>query len=127
MVLPQSMRLKGYKCFDLLHRSGQRYHGDFMLIRVVRAKVHLLSSSCKISNYKTCRFGVAISSKVSKKAVVRNRLRRILHQHLRERLGGLDNHEDKWALLSLKPASLNQEPMQLLKECDILLGRAGFY
>ena len=86
MVLPQSMRLKGYRCFDLIYRHGKRYHGNFMIIRVAKSKSKLLKASCKINDHKACRFGVAISSKVSKKAVVRNALRRLFHQHLRDRL-----------------------------------------
>ncbi len=126
MVLPQSMRLKGYKCFDLIHRSGKRFYGDFMILRVVKARSYLLNSSCKKSLDKACRCGLTISGKVSKKAVVRNRLRRVFHEHLRVRLEDSSQHSDKWILLSLKPNSMTQQPSQLLKECDILLERAGF-
>ena len=125
MVLPKSMRLKGYRCFDHLYRQGARYHESSMLLRVVKAEPRL--HKLKINQYgsQACRCAIAISSKVNKKAVIRNRLRRHIHQHLTKRLAHASVHANKWALLSLKPQSSNKDPSQLLKECDRLLVKAG--
>ncbi len=130
MVLPKSMRLKGYKCFDHLHRSGIRFHGSLMVLRVSKALPSLMNPKTRPIKTQSCRCAVSISSKVSKKAVVRNRLRRIVHDHLKERLLTAPNHSDKWALISLKPNSSykNAAPKDtspLLRECDKLLREAG--
>ncbi len=125
MVLPKSMRLRGHRCFDHLYREGARYHETSMLLRVVKAEPRLQKTKTVAFAEKSCRCAIAISSKVNKKAVVRNRLRRFLHLHLIERLYGTNQHSNKWALLSLKPKSSNLKPSLLLEECDRLLLKAG--
>ncbi len=125
MVLPCSMRLKGHKCFNHLHRSGHRYYGQLMVLRVVNANTNLLKKGKQTFNESSCRCAVTISNKVSKKAVIRNRLRRLLHNHLRYRLETNTRNASRWALISLKPCALNIEPAPLLKECDNLLFKAG--
>ena len=86
MVLPKSMRLKGHRCFDQLYREGNRYHEPSMMLRVVNAAPKLHKSKFPNEKQNSCRCAIAISSKVSKKAVVRNRLRRLLHHHQTKRL-----------------------------------------
>ncbi len=125
MVLPYSMRLRGHKCFDHLHRSGTRFHSSSMILRVVKAKPSLLKSFPKNVTSHPCRCAVTISSKVSKKAVIRNRLRRMLHLHLKERLSKAKYYHDIWALISLKPNSYCKELTSLLTECDTLLYESG--
>ena len=126
MVLPRSMRIQGHKCFDYLHRSASRYQTSSMILKVVKARKNLLKSNSVINNEDICcRCAVAISSKVSKKAVIRNRLRRQIHAHLRTRLEKNKLNYNKWALFSLKPASLGLETFSLLEECDKLLTKAG--
>ena len=125
MVLPKTMRLKGHRCFDHLYREGIRYHEASMLLRVVKADNKLHKYKNQPFNSKACRCAIVISSKVNKKAVVRNHLRRLIHQHLRERLSNAIDHSNKWALFSLKPQASNKDPLLLLKECDRLLVKAG--
>ena len=128
MVLPASMRLRGHRCFDYLHRRGQRFHGALMVLRRVSARHSLLkhSSAAPISGpvATTCRVAVVISNKVSKRAVVRNRLRRRLHDHLRARFEHAPEHANIWLLVSLKPGAVAEEH-DLLEECDRLLKEAG--
>ena len=128
MVLPASMRLRGHRCFDHLHRRGQRFHGALMVLRRVSARHSLLkhSSAAPISGpaATTCRVAVVISNKVSKRAVVRNRLRRQLHDHLRTRFEHAPEHATTWLLVSLKPGAVAEEH-DLLEECDRLLKEAG--
>ena len=125
MVLPKSMRLKGHRCFDHLYREGSRYHEASMLLRVVDAQPKLSKSKIQQFDSRACRCAIAISSKVSKKAVIRNQMRRVIHEHLRTRLSGASEHSNKWALFSLKPQSSNKKPSQLLNECNRLLFKAG--
>ena len=67
---------------------------------------------------------MVISNKVSKRAVVRNRLRRQLHDHLRTRFEHAPEHATTWLLVSLKPGAVAEEH-DLLEECDRLLEQAG--
>ena len=130
MVLPASMRLRGHRCFDHLHRRGQRFHGTLMVLRKASASHSLLKRSAKASGAQPsrgsqpCRVAVVISSKVSKRAVVRNRLRRRLHDHLRSRLEHAPEHSQLWLLVSLKPGAATEDH-DLLEECDRLLEQAG--
>ncbi len=98
-----------------------------MILRVVKAQPKLLKKNLNLFEPEDCRCAVTISKKVSKKAVTRNRLRRLLHNHLAHRLFGLKNNNKKWALLSLKPGSANLDSIPLLEECDKLLSAANLF
>ena len=125
MVLPASMRLRGHRCFSRLHRSRCRHHGKLMVLRQIDSDRSLLRSELRNQSDTTCRCALVISNKVSKRAVRRNRLRRLLHSHLRKRLEQRSDLAGKWLLLSLRPDAAEAEPAQLLEECDSLLKIAG--
>ena len=125
MVLPASMRLRGHRCFSRLHRSRCRHHGKWMVLRQIDSDRSLLRSELRNQSDTTCRCALVISNKVSKRAVRRNRLRRLLHSHLRKRLEQRSDLAGKWLLLSLRPDAAEAEPAQLLEECDSLLKVAG--
>ncbi|QNJ06787.1 ribonuclease P protein component [Synechococcus sp. MEDNS5] len=128
MVLPASMRLRGHRCFDHLHRRGKRYHGTLMVLRKASSDSKLLRrdaiSYLMHAQHQSCRIAVVISGKVHKRAVVRNRLRRLLHDHLRARFEARSEHSDCWLLISLRPGA-DAEEANLLEECDRLLEQAG--
>ncbi|MDP7998837.1 MAG: ribonuclease P protein component [Synechococcus sp. SP1 MAG] len=125
MVLPASMRLRGHRCFSRLHRSRCRHHGKWMVLRQIDSDRSLLRAELRNQIDTTCRCALVISNKVSKRAVRRNRLRRLLHSHLRKRLEQRSDLAGKWLLLSLRPDAAEAEPAQLLEECDSLLKIAG--
>ena len=120
------MRIKGYKCFDYIHIDSKRYSGPSMTLRVSRANPNLINGEKVNSSFNSCRCAISISNKVSKKAVIRNRLRRLFHNHLKLRLFKKSKHINNWALLNFKPRCLEKEPKLLLEECDKLLLEAGF-
>ena len=130
MVLPASMRLRGYRCFDHLHQKGKRFHGTLMVLRKASAHHSLLKrpatpgGSDSRPRSRACRVAVVISSKVSKRAVIRNRLRRLLHDHLRSKFEHAPEHSSVWLLVSLKPGAATEDH-DLLEECDRLLVQAG--
>ena len=125
MALPASMRLRGHRCFNRLHRIGRRHHGDGMVVRVMPEEPRLLRPELRRHTTRCCRCALVISSKVSKRAVRRNRLRRLLHQHLRQQLEHRGDLAGRWVLISLRPEASEAEPSQLLEECDSLLSSAG--
>ncbi len=126
MVLPKEMRIKGYKCFDYIHRYSKRYKSNSMILKLAKANNTLIKKDKSDNLDICCRCAISISSKVSKKAVVRNRLRRLMHDHLRSKLFKNKNFSNYWALISLNPKSINQNSKDLLKECDKLFLDAGF-
>ena len=116
MVLPQQHRLRGHRFFDRLYREGRRYHGPSMVLRVLPATPPGERPS-------PWRCGVVVSSKVSKRAVRRNRLRRLLHGHLLRQSPAAA--APFTLLISLKPGSADLSPEVLLGECTDLLRKAG--
>ena len=127
MVLPHSMRLRGYKCFNYLYKEGKRYHGYSLVMRVVRAKPNLMKANPKLkeSELNSIKCAVSISHKVSKKAVTRNKIRRNIHNFLRKKLSSKTFQSDYWILFSLKPISSTKNSSDLLKECENLLLKAS--
>ena len=128
MVLPASMRLRGHRCFDHLHRRGKRFHGTLMVLRKAASNPKLLRRNSKVvpgrGQSPSCRIAVVISGKVHKRAVVRNRLRRRMHDHLRRRFESRSEHADLWLMISLRPGADTGEA-NLLEDCDRLLEQAG--
>ena len=82
MALPKRHRLRGHRAIDHLHRHGRRHHTAHLLLRVTPAVPSLLSTQDRVAGSSPWRCALVISAKVHKRAVVRNRLRRLLHRHL---------------------------------------------
>ena len=125
MVLPKHMRLKGHRCFDFIYKEGARFYGPSMVLRVTNAntKPHVKGNNLKTRPSIKC--AISISNKVSKKSVTRNKLRRLFHQHLAQRLSNMEYEKEVWAFISLKPSCMKNSNSNLLKECDKLLIKAG--
>ena len=100
-----------------------------MTLRKASAMPRLLRWECRPSEEKAeiavCRCAVVISSKVSKRAVIRNRLRRLMHDHLRQRFEQSFQHSNSWVLITLKPGA-EAKNAPILEECDRLLQQAGY-
>ena len=96
-----------------------------MVIRTMHGDPLLLRPQLRRLAVQDCRCAVVISSKVHKRAVRRNRLRRLLHAHLRQRLEQRSDLAGQWLLVSLRPGSADADDPQLLEECDSLLNAAG--
>lgn len=71
MALPKKNVLRKKLDFDKVFKEGRAVKGSFLLIRYIKRDSAF------------SRFGVVVSTKVSKKAVRRNRLRRIIMEELR--------------------------------------------
>ncbi|MFZ0409644.1 MAG: ribonuclease P protein component [Cyanobium sp.] len=123
MALPPQHRLRGHRLFDRLYRQGRRLHGELMVLRVMAADPSLLPPASPGHPPSPWRCGVVVSAKVHKRAVRRNRLRRLLQADLLRQKPACDSPQ--WILLSLKPGSADAEPAQLLGEWRHLLRKAG--
>lgn len=124
MALPQRHRLKGQRVFDRVYQKGRRIHGSFLVLRILDAFPPLLPAEQRACPASPWRCGVVVSSKVHKRSVRRNRLRRLLQAHL---LAQPIEAGDRclWLLLSLKPGSADLPSQALLGECSQLLHQAG--
>ena len=96
-----------------------------MVLRHAVGDSNLLRRELRGIRETTCRCALVISNKVSKRANKRNRLRRLLHDHLRQRFERRKDLAGRWLLISLRPEAAEAEPTQLLEECDSLLRSAG--
>ena len=133
MALPSSNRLKSRHDFRAVFREGFRTHGTYMTLRALRPRNDKLPSSDtpdknepekSAKNLTPPRIGISISTKVSKKAVVRNRLKRQIAAVLYELLPKL---APEWRLVVVvKPTAAQQEcgSKQFLQELEQLLVKA---
>mgnify|MGYP006274995039 FL=1 len=126
MVLRRDQRLRGRFVFDRLYQKGRRLHGQLMVLRTLPAEPELLKPDPRDHHPHSARLAVVVSSKVHKRAVRRNRLRRLLHDHLQVVLQApSEPGSARWLLISLKPGSADADPQALLGECSELLAKAG--
>ncbi|MEX1317487.1 MAG: ribonuclease P protein component [Synechococcaceae cyanobacterium] len=124
MALPQRHRLRGQRPFSTLYRKGRACHGPFLVLRWLPARPELLPRCQRSHPPSPWRAGVVVSTKVHKRAVQRNRLRRLLHAHLLS-LPIADPLGPVWLLVSVKPGGAERDSGVLLGECRNLLQRAG--
>jgi len=121
MALPKDMRLKGHRTFDYIHKNSKKYHGKLMTFKVARPNPGILSSHKVIDKSNKLRVSIAISKKVSKKAVVRNKMRRILQEWLLTNIQIINNHKSYWLLVNLKFKGFYNDKKELLEEFQKLM------
>ena len=127
MALPKALRLKGHRTFDYIHKNSVKYYGKLMTIKIAKANKQILIShnqNCFLENLK---IAIAISKKVSKKAVERNRIRRILQDGLLQNLSKDNNHKPYWILVNLKINNLSNDEKKLLDEFHYLIFKSGLF
>jgi ribonuclease P protein component len=73
-MLPKKNRLKNKKDFEKIFKDGKGFKEGFLFLKT------------RGNNLKESRFGFVVSLKVSKKAVVRNRVKRRLREIIKEKL-----------------------------------------
>lgn len=122
MALPQRHRLRGQRVFDRLYKQGERFHGQWLTLRLLPAVPSLLPPQDRAHPPSPWRCAVIVSAKVSKRAVRRNHLRRLVHRGLIELAP--QPSQPCWLMFSLKPGSLDAEETHLLGECRLLLQKA---
>ena len=127
MALPKAMRLKGHRTFDYIHKNSVKYYGKLMTLKIAQANSKILISHKKIDNLNNFKIAIAISKKVSKKAVVRNKIRRILQDCLLKNLSLENNHKPYWLLVNLKSGNLYNDKIKLLEEFQHLIFKSGLF
>lgn len=110
-MLSRNNRLRRRRDFARVYREGRMHHSDILSIKSARSKIP------------TTRLAVVVSTKVSKKAVVRNRIRRCLQGELRTLLPQLKPGFD---VIILARQESYRAPITLLQaELAGCLKRAG--
>ena len=127
MALPKSMRLKGHRTFDYLHKNSVSYYGKLMSIKIAKSKPEILLSHKKSANLNDLKIAISISKKVSKNAVERNKIRRLLHEYLLNNLRKKNNHNPYWLLVNLNHELPSNNKSNLLEEFQYLLSKSGLF
>lgn len=81
-MLPKPNRLKKKKDFERVFKIGRSFREGFLLLKVAE------------NDLKESRFGLIISQKVTKKATLRNKLKRRLREILRKKLPEIKKNID---------------------------------
>ena len=121
MALPKDMRLKGHRTFDYIHKNSIKYYGKLMTFKVARSNPDILLSHKQENSPNKFKIAFAISKKVSKKAVDRNKIRRILQQWLLTNIKKINNHKPYWLLVNLKFEDFCNDKTRILEEFQNLM------
>jgi ribonuclease P protein component len=81
-MLKKTSRLLKQKDFERVLKSGQSTHNQTLGIKAIK------------NNFNQSRFGIIISTKVSKKAVIRNKIKRQIRAIIKTELKDLKTDED---------------------------------
>ena len=121
MALPKDMRLKGHRTFNYIYKNSTTYHGELMTFKVARSNPAILLTHKFKSNSNNFSIAFPISKKVSKKAVERNKLRRILQEWLIKNIQKINNHKPYWLLVNLKFGDFCNDKSRLLEDFQNLM------
>ena len=124
MALPKDMRLKGHRTFNYIHKNSITYHGKLMTFKVASSNSDILLTHKISDTSNKFRVAIAISKKVSKKAVERNKLRRILQEWLLKNIQKINNHKPYWLLVNLRAGDFYNDKDKLLKEFQNLMSKS---
>ncbi|HBE16442.1 MAG TPA: ribonuclease P protein component [Cyanobacteria bacterium UBA11149] len=127
-MLPQANRLKHRRDFQAVYQKGIRRSGRYFTLRGLRQRrkipklaIAVTSQSMVVSQPPT-RIGISISQKVSKKAVVRNRIKRQIRGVLRHLLPRI---LPGWHLaIVVQPRAVTCDYAEFLRELEQLLAEA---
>ena len=121
MALPKEMRLKGHRTFNYIHNNSEKYFGKLMTFKVARSNPNILLSHKIKSVPNNLRVAIVISKKVSKKAVERNKIRRVLQEWLLTNFQKINNHKPYWLLVNLKVGNSCNDRGKLLEDFQNLM------
>ena len=118
MSLPKPHRLRRRQDFQKVYQQGKRHQQVHLTLRSLR---YLPKASTE--NLPATRFGISVSQKVSKKAVIRNLLKRQVKAALRQLLPQITSG---WSVvIGVRPSAQGCEYLEILRELEELLVAAG--
>ena len=125
MALPKQMRLKGHRAFNYIHKNSKKYYGKFMDLRIAKSCPGILHSHKNYTFTNNFKLAISVSKKVSKRSVVRNKIRRMLQEDFLKNFKKEYNHVPYWVLVNLKGGSFNHYETELLNEFQTLFFKSG--
>ncbi len=125
MALPKDMRLKGHRTFNYIHNNSIKYYGKLMTFKVAISNPEILLTHKLRYTSDNFRMAIAISKKVSKKAVDRNKIRRILQGWLLTNIQKINNHKPYWLLVNLRVDDFCNDKSKLLEEFQNLMYKSN--
>ena len=120
MALPKKMRLKGHRTFKYIHKHSKKYYGKLMDFKIAKSAPEILLSHNNYNFINNFKLAITVSKKVSKKSVVRNKIRRILQENLLKNFKEEYNHIQCWVVVNLKSGIFINYETELLKEFQTL-------
>ena len=96
-----------------------------MTLKVAKSNPNILSSHNHINTLDKLRVAIAISKKVSKRAVNRNKIRRMIQEWLLNNIQKINNHKPHWLLVNLKIGDFCNDKKRLLEEFQNLMFKSG--
>lgn len=112
-MLPSKNRLKKKKDFERVFKEGKGVKEEFLYIKVVA------------NNLTVSRVGFIVSQKVSKKAVLRNKIKRRLREITKEKLPKIKQGLD--IVLTATPEAAAKDFSEMEKEVDRIFTKAKIY
>lgn len=106
-------RLKKKKDFERVFEKGKGFKADFLFFKAAKSKTGI------------SRFGFAVSRKVSKKAVERNRIKRCLRELVRLRLDKMKGKID--GVIVVLPEAENKNFKEIENALSMLFQKSGIY
>lgn len=133
MALPKAYRLKSRQDFQAVFREGMRRHSSHLTMRALKPVISQNPSLDTVlaTPLTPTKFGISISTKVSKRAVIRNKIKRQITAALHRLLPKI---APGWRIvLVVKPKTAEsqcgsqkflQELEQLLVQTEVLNGHS---
>ena len=127
MALPKSMRLNGHRTFKYIHKNSKKFYGNLMDFRIAKTNPCVLRSHKINHGFSNFKIAITVSKKVSKKSVIRNRIRRLLQETFLKEFNKNYNHVPYWVLVNLKSGNFCNNENELLKEFQFLIIKSGLF
>lgn len=118
MALAKANRLKNRREFQTLFREGSRLKSSHLTLRALRLQTPCTGDAGGI------RIGISISTKVSKHAVIRNRIKRQIRAAFRSLLPRISPGWNLVAIVQPQAVTSKCDYQQFLQELEQLLAKA---
>lgn len=123
-MLPTENRLRHHKDFGAVYQKGIRKNTSDLALRALRhqQEPELAQDTDTLKSPRPTRIGISISKKVSKAAVVRNRIKRQIRAALRQMLPYISLGWD--LVIVVKPTAQQCNYDEFLQQLEKLLAQA---
>ena len=122
-MLPRENRLRHHQDFNIVYQKGIRKNTSHLSLRALRhlRGPELIKEQDKLVAQKPTRIGISISKKVSKGAVIRNRIKRQIRAVLRQMLPHISRGWD--IVIVVKPTAKQCNYDEFLQQLEKLLAQ----